>query len=86
MPSNLIIGDDDMKIIEIELTEKLIAVLEKIRRDMIQSCNFGLASVSLKKDEIGIKYWNEQIEDTKQMGYNELHDILIEAQYRKIID
>lgn len=75
-----------MKIIEIELTDKLIAVLEKIRKDMIQACNFGLASVSIKKDEIGIKYWNEQIEDTKQMGYNELHDILIEAQYRKIID
>lgn len=75
-----------MKIIEIELTEKLIAVLEKIRRDMIQSCNFGLASVTMKKDETGIKYWNDQMEDTKQMSYNELHDILIEAQYRKIID
>lgn len=75
-----------MRIIEIELTEKLITVLEKIRKDMLQSCSFGLSSVELKKDDLGIKYWNAQIEDTKQMSYNELHDILIEAQYRKIIN
>ncbi|OMC86948.1 hypothetical protein BK128_09800 [Viridibacillus sp. FSL H7-0596] len=73
-----------MKTLEIDLTNKLIAVLEHARNDMLQGCRLGLAKAEIKRDENGINYWSSEIEDMHHLNYNALHNIFIEAHYRKI--
>ncbi|MGG0666903.1 hypothetical protein ABE042_22825 [Viridibacillus arvi] len=73
-----------MKKLEVDLTNKLITVLEHARNDMLQGCRLGLMKAELKKDDNGINYWTSEIDDMHQLNYNALHNIFIEAQYRKI--
>lgn len=73
-----------MKQIIVPLSNKLIAVLEQTKLDMLNGCRHGIAKAIRREEPEKITYWEEEMEDIKQLTYEELHELFIDVQYRNL--
>lgn len=73
-----------MEYIQIPLSPKLVAVLENTKSDMIEACRYGIILAQKKNEDIGVKYFNEEMKDINNLSYEDLHELFIDLHYRKI--